>query len=293
MQIEVVDDCSTDGVEQVVAELGRGRVDFFRQPKNLGSTRNFSSCLRRARGELVHLLHSDDVVLPGFYETLGRPFHAHPELGAAFCRYQVLDGDGNRLQLGQLEQRQPGILDGWLGQIALGQRLQTPCMVVRRTVYEQLGGFDERLYFSEDWEMWVRIAARYPVWYQPEPLALYRMHSSSISGSNQRTGADVADLRQAIALNREHLPVAEQASITSKALEITAITALRRGARALGHGDTGTARAQAREAFRTARSAKVAWYLLRYGLRGLRYWAVYQLRRAHGDRDDATTRLRI
>ena len=289
MQIEVVDDCSTDEVEEVVAALGQGRVDFFRQAENVGSARNFSTCLRRARGELVHLLHSDDGVLPGFYETLGRPFETRPELGAAFCRYRVLDADGNRLHLGELEQEQPGILDGWLSRIALGQRLQTPCMVVRRSVYEQLGGFDERVKYCEDWEMWVRIAARYPVWYEPEALALYRVHTVSISGSNRRTGVDVADLRRGIELNRQHLPREEQAALTKRALEIAAITALRRGARALGLGDTATARAQTREALRTARSAKVAWYLLRYGLRGLRYWGAHELRRLLGPRHDTTT----
>src|SRR5215210_6047396 len=50
MQIEVVDDCSTsDGPEAVVAEIGRGRVGFFRQPQNVGHARNFGTCLQRSR----------------------------------------------------------------------------------------------------------------------------------------------------------------------------------------------------------------------------------------------------
>ena len=42
----------------------------------------------------------------------------------------------------------------------------TPCIVVRRSVYEELGGFDDRLACAEDWEMWVRVAARFPVYYE-------------------------------------------------------------------------------------------------------------------------------
>src|SRR5215208_3279685 len=61
MQIEVVDDHSTnDDPEGVVREVGGGRVSFFRQPENVGHSRNFAACLERARGELVHLLHGDD-----------------------------------------------------------------------------------------------------------------------------------------------------------------------------------------------------------------------------------------
>jgi len=63
MQIEVVDDCSTkDDPEAVVQELGRGRVQFFRQPRNVGAIENFNTCVRRSRGHYVHLLHGDDLV---------------------------------------------------------------------------------------------------------------------------------------------------------------------------------------------------------------------------------------
>ncbi|RVC64830.1 glycosyltransferase family 2 protein [Mesorhizobium sp. M4B.F.Ca.ET.088.02.2.1] len=66
MQIEVVDDCSSDDPQRVLKEIGGNRVGFFHQPQNLGHIGNFHTCLDRARGELVHLLHGDDAVRPGF-----------------------------------------------------------------------------------------------------------------------------------------------------------------------------------------------------------------------------------
>ena len=63
MQIEVVDDYSTDGdVEKIVQELGDGRVSFYRQPENRGSLRNFETCINRARGERIHILHGDNAL---------------------------------------------------------------------------------------------------------------------------------------------------------------------------------------------------------------------------------------
>jgi GT2 family glycosyltransferase len=278
MQIEVVDDCSQDDVEGAVHEAGHGRVGFFRQPENVGSTRNFATCLRRARGRLVHLLHGDDAVRPGFYETLGRPFESHPDLGAAFCSYVAIDSAGRIVTTPQRLSATAGILERWLERIALGQLLQTPCIVVRRSVYEELGGFDERLRYGEDWEMWVRIAARYPVWYEPEPRALYRIHHDSISAVTFRTGENVRDLRLAIALNRPLLPPEQADEISAKALEETAVSALRRGARAFAAGDSVAARAQAREAFRTARSATVFAHGAFYGLRALKIRVLGALR---------------
>ena len=57
---------------------------------------------------------------------------------------------------------------------------------------------------GEDWEMWVRIAAHFPVWYEPEPLALYRVHDSSIT--QHREHCVRPRLRDVIELNRRVLP---------------------------------------------------------------------------------------
>src|SRR5262249_50406733 len=81
MQIEVVDDCSSDDPQRVVSEIGGNRVGFFRQSRNVGHIANFRTCITRARGEIVHLLHGDDVVRPGFYERLEHGFNAGPSIG--------------------------------------------------------------------------------------------------------------------------------------------------------------------------------------------------------------------
>ncbi|NJL21213.1 MAG: glycosyltransferase [Leptolyngbyaceae cyanobacterium SM1_3_5] len=207
MQIQVVDDHSTlDDPEAVVKELGQGRVEFYRQPQNVGHTRNFATCLLRSRGHLIHLLHGDDCVLNGFYVTLQRAFAERPEIGAAFCRQIYMDEHGHWQEFSPLEQAESGVLATWLEKIAVYQRIQTPSIVVRRSVYEQLGGFDQRLAWAEDWEMWVRIAAHYPCWYEPQPLAAYRMHSASSTGRHACTGENIRDLVRAIEIIKSYLP---------------------------------------------------------------------------------------
>lgn len=257
MQIEVVDDCSSDDPKAVINELGPGRVEYYRQSQNVGTVRNLNTCLERSRGFLVHILHGDDAVRDGFYHVMEQPFDTYPQLGAAFCRYISMDAEGNWETIGELEPDGRGILDAWVERIALGQRLQTPCMVVRRSVYEQLGGFDPRLTHCEDWEMWTRIAASFPVAYEPDPLALYRVHSTSSSDRSRSIGENVVDLRRAIAINQERLAPDRADEITSRALEITAVTGIRRAGRMLRAGDPTAARAQVKEALRTSRSPAV------------------------------------
>jgi glycosyltransferase involved in cell wall biosynthesis len=271
MQIEVVDDASSaDDPAAVVAELGNGRVGFFRQPENVGHIRNFETCLLRSRGRLVHLLHGDDWVREGFYRRMAEPFLADPALGAAFCRHVIVDDLGNWMTVSPLERPGSGILANWLETIAAGQRLQTPSMVVRREVYERLGGFDRRIFhYVEDWEMWVRIAAHYPVWYEAEPLAFYRVHANSISGRGQsrRIAENGRGLRRVVEINREVLPAAWAGKLSREALRNFASSCLRRSRRALAAGDRAVAFAHLREAWRTHRSFRVlAWSLILFAL---------------------------
>ena len=208
MQIAVVDDCSTaDDPLAVAKSVGAGRVELFRQPRNVGHVHNFNTCLQRSRGLLVHVLHGDDLVRPGFYRTMQRPFDSHPEIGAAFCSYVAMDEQGRGHTTAPRLRDESGILEGWLEEIAVAQRLQAPSMVVRRAVYEKLGGFDDRIrYYGEDWEMWVRIAAHFPVWYEVEALASYRTHNASLSGRSALAGDNLRDIMTAIQLNAELLP---------------------------------------------------------------------------------------
>lgn len=198
MQIQVVDDASTDtDVGQLVARLGKGRIEYFRQEKNVGSLANFETCIQRSRGRLIHLLHGDDKAKPGFYAKMADLFEQYPQIGAAFCRYAAIDGQGKVLWNHGKEMDREGVLDNWLYKIASHQRLQYCTIAVKREVYEKLGGFYGVTY-GEDWEMWVRIAAHYDVGYTPEILAEYRVHPNSISHRAFMTAEHVRDMRWVI-----------------------------------------------------------------------------------------------
>ena len=92
--------------------------------------------------------------------------------------------------------------------IATGPRLTTPSLVVRRKVYETLGAYDERQRFAgEDWEKWVRIATRYPVWYEPVPLALCRVRrEGSLTSRSSATGDIAVEMHRAAEIMRPIFP---------------------------------------------------------------------------------------
>jgi hypothetical protein len=259
MQIEVVDDHSTaDDPEEVVARLGGGRVAFHRQPENVGVVGNLNTCLQRSRGELVHLLHGDDLVLEGFYRTLDERLLEHPDAGAAYCRHLYVDEHGRRLDVAPLEPASSGILMEGARFLAAEQRIMTPSIVVRRSVYERLGGFDDRLACAEDWEMWVRVATRFPVYYEERPLACYRLHGSSNTGRNLRDGKSLDYTRLAIELFASYFEPAQRRAVKRTAFSRYATSGLETARSLQSQGDAAAARAQLRVVWRLEKSPRIA-----------------------------------
>lgn len=227
MQIEVVDDGSTDAdVAALVRDIGKGRIGYFRQSENVGSLRNFQTCLERSRGYLVHILHGDDLVRHGYYRRVAELFDRFPSAGAAFCRYAYINEQGACLYNHEEEMQQDGILSGWLTRLCERQRIQYVAMTVKREVYESVGGF-YGVEYGEDWEMWTRIAARYPMAYTPEVLAEYRKHYSSISGKSFVTGKNMDSLRWVMQRIQPYLPPAERAAVAGASRKFYAHYALR------------------------------------------------------------------
>lgn len=210
MQIEVINDGASESIQAelaaIVDRVGQGRVSFYAHPENIGHPHIFNLCLQRARGEWVHLLHDDDWLEPGFYAALQRGIEQRPEIGAAFCRHTMVDVIGQKHQLSDLERGKPGVLANWIERISLQCFVLFPAIVVKREVYETLGGFTPQAASCFDWEMWQRITLRYPIWYEPQPLASFRVHPEAESYRLQQLGQQILDSHQSINLTETYLP---------------------------------------------------------------------------------------
>jgi glycosyltransferase involved in cell wall biosynthesis len=217
MQIEVVDDCSNDNTaSEVTRRLGAGRVTFHAESQNRGLANNWNTCIERARGHWVHILHQDDIVLPGFYDLLRKAVEC-TEAGAIFCRHAIVNSNGHWMRISELHRESAGLLDDWHAKITTEQLIQFPAIAVRRRVYEQLGGFLPNLHYVVDWEMWQRIASQFPVCFEPSILACYRLHGSSATSRLKLDAADVRDVRRMIDLTATYHTPARGRALARKA----------------------------------------------------------------------------
>lgn len=216
MQIEVIDDCSSDNIEEVIKKFGNGRVTLYKQTKNVGHVKNFETALKRAQGEIVHLLHGDDYVLPGFYTKMDSMYNRYPEIGACYSRHFFVDEENNITHISELRERRNTVLTDFHKVLIYGQRIQTPSITVKKEVYNRLGNFNEILSWTEDWEMWVRISKNYPMGYISEPLACYRVHSNSSTGNKALNGENIKDLLRIKKLFKQYIETNEESVLFEK-----------------------------------------------------------------------------
>ncbi len=180
-EIIVVDDGSTDNTAAVIACYGTA-VHYIRQP-NAGQGAARNTGIRAACGDYIAFLDSDDLWLP---DKLDRQMQVLDSTASAwvYCDGYEFDGVTGRI-LGTVGQNNRLYTGDVLEPLVWGNFVASPTPLVRRSVFAEVGYFDEApiLRNREDWDMWLRIAARYPIELVAEPLVRYRVHSGAGTAS--------------------------------------------------------------------------------------------------------------
>jgi glycosyltransferase involved in cell wall biosynthesis len=206
MQIEVVDDCSPNvEVETLVKSIAGPRVAFSKTGKNLGLARCWNKCIERSSGDLVHILHQDDYVLPRFYERLTEATERHPELGLFATRSFFVDEEG---VVEAVTPRLRDLEDGGrvVDDFFYSTPIQCPGVVVRRSVYDKFGGFRVDLKYTLDCEMWARTVASAGGLVTKEVLSCYRLSGNNESSRLSRTAETLYDLERLSQIFTEKYP---------------------------------------------------------------------------------------
>lgn len=180
VEIIVVDDGSKDGMSGILDGYAQaGKIIRIRQEnKGLAAARNVG--IRASCGEYVALLDADDLFLPEKLARQAAYLDMHPECGISYCGLWHFD-DAAPKKLLTLNYAYYSGTDVFPA--LLKKNFVNPLSVVmRRSVFDVAGYFDETLRRSEDWDFWVRAAyAGIRFDYLPEPLAKYRMSAGSLS----------------------------------------------------------------------------------------------------------------
>ncbi len=177
LDVLVIDDGSTDDTRRILAEyVQAGRIRYLYQD-NAGQARAKNRGIAEARGEFVAFLDADDQWLPRKIEKQISLF-ADDRVGVVCSKRKIILADGRlfpdpphtRLRRGDV-----------LGPIFARNFVPFSTAVVRRSCFDQVGVFDEALGMGIDYDLWIRMAARYHFDFVDEELALYRYGHGQMS----------------------------------------------------------------------------------------------------------------
>jgi glycosyltransferase involved in cell wall biosynthesis len=177
-QIVVVDDGSTDGTADVIKKYVPRVKYVYQENRGLAGARNTG--IRASTCQWVAFLDGDDEWLPQFLELQMGVLQRNPQLVWSIMNYTTYLYSENRgasfLEPVKARQMLGGkdFFESYFEAFQRGAGGNCDAIIVKRDVFENAGYFDEQLRFAEDWDMWLRIAYKWPdVGYVPEEGAIY------------------------------------------------------------------------------------------------------------------------
>ncbi len=172
-ELIVIDDGSTDQTVDVIRAFSSDKIRYFYQ-SNRGRSNSRNHALNLAQGQYIAFLDSDDLYLSGKLELQVGYMDAHPEFGMIYTAAYCIDGDGVLLN-----SVYEAVVSGWIyKEIAffVPVTITLPTVMVRREIFDKVGGFDEAMERFEDTDMWRRISRRYQIGALHERTCHLRTH---------------------------------------------------------------------------------------------------------------------
>ena len=167
-ELIVVDDGSTDATPALLAGYGPA-VRVLRQ-ENRGVSAARNAGIAAARGGLIAFLDSDDLWLPGKLAAQVAFFRENPQ--ALICQTEELwVRSGRRVNPGRRHRKRGGMICEPSLELCL---VSPSAVMMRRELFERVGLFDEALPACEDYDLWLRVARRTPIYLIKTPLIVKR-----------------------------------------------------------------------------------------------------------------------
>ncbi len=177
LEIIVVDDGSSDFTPKILKKFGE-RIHYIRQ-ENRGTAAALNKGIRRAKGQLIAWLSSDDLFLPKKIKLQVEKFLDNPFFDLIYTDWIMIDSLGQEVKTVHCTPPSP---EHFVIKMLDNNFINGSSVLIRRECFDNVGYFDETLLADSDGDMWFRML-KYGCHFShiPIPLVKYRWHSGNLS----------------------------------------------------------------------------------------------------------------
>lgn len=189
IQLILVNDCATDNSAEIIqGYLPDPRITFLTNLTNSGVAASRNVALKHATGAFIAFHDQDDLWLPNKLSLQMAALQQHPEVGLLHTRYARIDTEGTLLpEYCSLDEGAFGnssaetIVGDVFEEIFISNDIQPLTSIIPKKVLDEVGWFNPDLPGVDDYELWLRIARRYPIGHLQTILGYWRMHQAQQS----------------------------------------------------------------------------------------------------------------
>jgi glycosyltransferase involved in cell wall biosynthesis len=161
---------------------------------------------RLAKADQICWLHQDDLWLPGRAAAVRNWIAQAPEAALHLATSAIIDGAGRQLGLWRCPFKDEGEIEPalFVERLLVQNFIAAPAPVYRKDAWLACGGLDEDLWYTGDWDVWLKLAAQGPVHHHAQVTTAFRIHASSLTVTGSRNIAEFE--RQMRVVLERHLP---------------------------------------------------------------------------------------
>jgi glycosyltransferase involved in cell wall biosynthesis len=204
IEIIICDNCSTDNSLNIIKRYKDPRIKVYTSTENINLYENINKAISLSCGELIGVLHSDDIYLPNFIETVVNQYNKYPDK-----KVFVSDAYNYHYESNIKNLHKPFQTVGIKPNTEVLFKLQIKNIIgngvnvlIHKDCIATAGMYSSKFRYASDLDYWLRLADHFDFVYIDKPLALYRIHNSNLSHTVNRNLDMFQEVYEILKLNR-------------------------------------------------------------------------------------------
>lgn len=169
-EFTIVNDDSQDASEKIIQSFSDNRIKFIKNPKNLGLTRSLNKALKLAKAEYIARMDADDIAEPDRFAKQVEFLDKNQKVGLVGSWVEFINSQGKTTGIRKFPTSNFEIRKALTSYLPF----RHPTLMIRKNVLNDIGFYDENFRFAQDYELVLRISAKYKLANLPEVLLKYR-----------------------------------------------------------------------------------------------------------------------